>query len=51
MGFSIMTFIYVALVILGLLLAAMILLAPIKLWSIDSTLKAILEELKKSSRS
>lgn len=50
MVFSLMTFLYVAIVILGLMLGAMILLAPIKLWSIDATLKSILEELKRSNR-
>ncbi len=46
-GFSLMTFFYVLMVIVGIMLAVMIFLAPIKLWSIDKTLKEILEELKK----
>jgi hypothetical protein len=50
MGVQLMTFVYVAAVIIVVMLAAMIFLAPIKLWSIDATLKAILEELKKSNR-
>jgi hypothetical protein len=50
MGFQFMTFVYVAMVIVGILLAVLIFLAPIKLWSIDATLKSILEELKKSNR-
>ena len=50
MGFQFMTFVHVAVVLIGIMLAVLIFLAPIKLWSIDATLKAVLEELKKSNR-
>lgn len=46
-GFSLGIFMWVLIVISALILFAMILLAPIKLWSIDKTLKEILEELRK----
>jgi len=47
LGVGFMTFIWVLIVIIGIILAGLIIFAPIKLWSIDNTLKAILEELKK----
>jgi hypothetical protein len=44
---AIMTFVWVLAFILGIVLAVLIIFAPIKLWSIDKTLKEILEEIKK----
>ena len=46
-GFSLGIFMWVLIVIAGIVLAFMIVFAPIKLWTIDRTLKEILEELRK----
>ena len=46
-GFSLGVFMWVLIVIAGIVLAFMIVFAPIKLWTIDRTLKEILEELRK----
>jgi len=46
-GFSLGIFMWVLIVIVGVVLAFMIVFAPIKLWTIDKTLKQILEELRK----
>jgi hypothetical protein len=45
---GLMTFVWVLAVMVGLIIAFMIVFAPIKLWSIDKTLKDILAELKKN---
>ena len=46
-GFNFTLFIWVLLVIAGIIIGVLIVLAPIKLWTIDRTLKEILAELKK----
>jgi hypothetical protein len=46
-GFSFGIFMWVLMVIAGIVLAFMVIFAPIKLWTIDKTLKEILEELRK----
>lgn len=46
-GFSPGIFLTVLFVIVGAVVAFMIVFAPIKLWTIDKTLKEILEELRK----
>jgi hypothetical protein len=46
-GFSFQIFMWVLMAIAGIVLAFMIVFAPIKLWTIDKTLKEILEELRK----
>lgn len=46
-GFSLGIFMWVLIAIVGAVLAFMVVFAPIKLWTIDKTLKEILEELKK----
>ena len=46
-GFSIVTFLGVLTTILFVIVVVMIILAPIKLWAMDKTLKEILGELKK----
>jgi uncharacterized membrane protein YqiK len=47
-GFSMMTFMWVLVVIVGIIIAFLVVFAPIKLWTIDRTLKEILEELRKN---
>ena len=49
-GFSFATFLGVLATILLIIVAVMIILAPLKLWAMDKTLKEILEELKKLNR-
>jgi hypothetical protein len=46
-GFSLGIFMWVLITIVGVVLAVLVVLAPIKLWTIDKTLKEILEQLKK----
>jgi hypothetical protein len=46
-GFSFTIFLWVLITMVAVALGIMIVLAPIKLWTIDKTLKEILEELKK----
>ncbi len=46
-GFSFTIFMWVLITIGAIILGVLIVLAPIKLWTIDRTLKEILEELRK----
>jgi hypothetical protein len=46
-GFSFTIFMWVLITIGAIILGVLIVLAPIKLWTIDNTLKEILAELRK----